>query len=253
MDNPSFVTITETRSGTKIINITPGATLTTATHTITVLAESEGKTATGTFTVTVNENIPLMIDSITPNPVALQAGTTANVTVMASDPDGTTPAISLVGNTLTFVTLTDNGDGTATIDITPDASEPSARHTITVRAESEGETAEMSLILTIGDDTDGDTFPDIVDVDDDNDGLIEIHFLEDLDNMRHDLAGTSYKTNAGDSGSTAGAPSTRLKGYELARSLDFQDDESYADTAANKNNWTTGEGLDSHRRQWHGR
>ncbi len=132
-------------------------------------------------------------------------------------------------------------------------------------------------------DSDGDGVPDalladcesdlLADVDDDNDGLIEIHTLEMLDSMRHNLAGTSYKTSATAAPLIAGAPesatadcktavdyhvvdatgaaslagsdplpagstavSVYLCGYELARSLDFRRDESYAD-AANKKAW----------------
>ena len=47
-------------------------------------------------------------------------------------------------------------------------------------------------------DADGDRVANDVDVDDDNDGLIEINFLEDLDYVRHDLAGTSYDDEADD-------------------------------------------------------
>ncbi len=132
-------------------------------------------------------------------------------------------------------------------------------------------------------DSDGDGVPDalladctsdlLADVDDDNDGLIEIHSLEMLDSMRHNLAGTSYKTSATAAPLIAGAPesatadcktavdyhvvdatgaaslagsdplpagstavSVYLCGYELARSLDFRRDESYAD-ASNKKAW----------------
>ena len=46
------------------------------------------------------------------------------------------------------------------------------------------------------------------DVDADNNGLIEIRNLDMLDNIRHDLAGTSYKTSGTDPGSSAGASTT---------------------------------------------
>ncbi len=63
-------------------------------------------------------------------------------------------------------------------------------------------------------DSDGDGSPDalledcasdlMADVDDDNDGLIEIATAAELNNIRHNLAGTSY--NDGSTASTAGAP-----------------------------------------------
>ena len=47
------------------------------------------------------------------------------------------------------------------------------------------------------DDDDGDGIDDDEDVDDDNDGLIEIHDLTMLYNMRHNLTGTRYDEEAG--------------------------------------------------------
>ena len=66
------------------------------------------------------------------------------------------------------------------------------------------------------------------DIDNDNDGLIEMCHLEDVFNMRHQNEGT-------------GCPDDVCNGYELVRDLDFQDDDSYISTS-NKVTWTTGEG-----------
>ena len=96
-------------------------------------------------------------------------------------------------------------------------------------------------------DKDGDGCRDMdEDVDDDNDGLIEIYDLNALHNINHNLAGTSYKTSAGATGLTSGAPTSltntecsslsngvALCGYELMNDLDFAEDESYADRTAN--------------------
>ncbi len=93
-------------------------------------------------------------------------------------------------------------------------------------------------------DTDRDGIADTVDVDDDNDGLIEIATLTELHNIRYNLSGTSYDTDEDDAadntGTTAGAPtaatgncetpvdgsapSIYLCGYELAADLDFDTD-----------------------------
>lgn len=56
--------------------------------------------------------------------------------------------------------------------------------------------------------------PPPVPVDADSDGLIDINSLEDLNEMRNDLAGTSLR------GSSVGCPGT-CRGYELTRNLDF--------------------------------
>ena len=89
----------------------------------------------------------------------------------------------------------------------------------------------------------------VIDVDDNNNGLIDIYVLADLDNIRYNLAGTSYDDEADDtgdnSGSTVGGPSAAttycptdtdgdgvfLCGYELRRNLNF-------DTDGNGNTWT---------------
>ena len=95
--------------------------------------------------------------------------------------------------------------------------------------------------------TDGQGYPETVsseeviyrDIDVDDDGLIEISTLEELDAIRNNLAGTSYKTDEEEI--TAGCPVDGCKGYELAADLDFQDAASYSSTS-NKVIWTTGEG-----------
>ena len=91
-------------------------------------------------------------------------------------------------------------------------------------------------------------------VDSDGDGLIDINFLEDLDYIRHNPEGTSYKPGASASAVTAGAPTdttgtacedlftpTNLCGYELMRDLDFDDAGSYRSGMVNSV-WTNGTG-----------
>ncbi|MBQ0725824.1 MAG: hypothetical protein KBT77_00600, partial [Thalassolituus oleivorans] len=64
-------------------------------------------------------------------------------------------------------------------------------------------------------DSDNDGYSNEVDVDDDNNGLIEISTLQQLDLMRYDLAGTSLN------GDSTGCPATGCNGYELVNDLDF--------------------------------
>ena len=64
----------------------------------------------------------------------------------------------------------------------------------------------------------------IDEADADGDGLIEIHDLTMLHNMRHNLAGTSYKNAADATGVTTGCPGTSCTGYELVSDLDFDMD-----------------------------
>ena len=87
-------------------------------------------------------------------------------------------------------------------------------------------------------DSDSDSTMDHLDVDKDNDGLIEIVTATQLNNIRWNLAGTSYDDEeaddtTGDAGSTMGAPMSAtancgtatggvyLCGYELVADIDF--------------------------------
>jgi len=108
---------------------------------------------------------------------------------------------------------------------------------------------------TSGNDPDSDGCDSSIDVDDDGDGLIEINNLNELNNVRHNLVGTSYDDEADDStgneGDTSGCALrdhdnndatdeiAACAGYELTRSLDFNDDNSYANpaTPAEKSTW----------------
>jgi hypothetical protein len=64
----------------------------------------------------------------------------------------------------------------------------------------------------------------MADADGDGDGLIEIHDLTMLHNMRHDLTGASYKSGTVAVGRDAGCPLTGCIGYELIGDLDFDAD-----------------------------
>ena len=79
------------------------------------------------------------------------------------------------------------------------------------------------------------------DIDQDDDGLIEICDLEGLDAIRHQPDGTGYKASADATRVTTGCRSGGCDGYELTRSLDFNNDANYR-TIANKTTWTTGNG-----------
>ena len=85
-----------------------------------------------------------------------------------------------------------------------------------------------------------------MDYDADDDGLIEVSRLEQLDAIRHDLDGDGaanddYRKAFPGAGASMGCPASGCAGYELAFDLDFDADDSYADTA-NKAGWTTGAG-----------
>ena len=88
--------------------------------------------------------------------------------------------------------------------------------------------------------------------DPDGDGLIEVSNLEQLDAVRYDLDGDGSPDNGGDASKygvafpTSGTEKvceSACNGYELTRSLDFDNVDSYASGAVN-NAWTTGNGWD---------
>ena len=85
--------------------------------------------------------------------------------------------------------------------------------------------------------------------DTDNDGLIEISTLEQLDAMRYDGNGDGRVDNESSEAYFAAFPVAdgervcrhNCEGYELVRSLDFKDADSYASGEVNTK-WTTGSG-----------
>ncbi len=77
----------------------------------------------------------------------------------------------------------------------------------------------------------------ILDLDRDDDGLIEIRYLEDLAAMYYERSGDAYRESSDVPGITRGCPANKCTGYELLRDLDFNDDGSYRDLN-NKRRWT---------------
>ena len=91
-------------------------------------------------------------------------------------------------------------------------------------------------------DTDGDSTPQAMDIDKDGDGLIEICDLEGLDEMRHRLNGSGYRTTAEATVITSGCPDGGCTGYELTRHLNFMSASSYRDGSINTA-WTDTSGA----------
>ena len=90
-------------------------------------------------------------------------------------------------------------------------------------------------------DDDNDNINDAMDVDDDNNRLIEIDTLDELELLRDDLNGDGMDdgnipeiTTLG----SVGCPRFGCEGYELTRSLNFSDADSYADGSGNMRVWT---------------
>ena len=75
-------------------------------------------------------------------------------------------------------------------------------------------------------------------IDDNNNGLIDIYYLEDLNAMRYQLDGSGYRMDMNAPINSQGCPQTGCRGYELRRSLDFTTNTSYILPVANKDAWT---------------
>ena len=91
-----------------------------------------------------------------------------------------------------------------------------------------------------------------LDIDDDNDGLIEIHYLEELDAMRYVLDGSGYKADAMSTTNTTGCAIGGCKGFELMNDLDFADDASYRtpNPSTLKSQWTVSNFTDASDSSW---
>ena len=86
--------------------------------------------------------------------------------------------------------------------------------------------------------------PAVNSVDRDGDGLIEIAYIEQLDDIRHQVDGTGYKANAGPAINSNGCPANTCKGYELVRDLDFGNTASYSnDSPTLITNWDEIDGF----------
>ena len=71
-------------------------------------------------------------------------------------------------------------------------------------------------------------------VDQDQDGLIELYYLEDLNAIRHNLKGEGYQSNPRANALTNGCPNAACRGYELRRNLNFNYASSYSSRDAHR-------------------
>ncbi|MCA8838065.1 MAG: hypothetical protein K8963_09470, partial [Proteobacteria bacterium] len=76
------------------------------------------------------------------------------------------------------------------------------------------------------------------DADADADGLIEIASVTDFNNVRHNLAGTSYMSSATATPLTIGCPGDVCRGYELVNNINFDTDNNGTWTANNDGTYT---------------
>ena len=109
---------------------------------------------------------------------------------------------------------------TADCDNDGDTNDADNCPTVANSDQADSDTDDLGDVCDTDDDNDGE--PDESDVDDDNDGLIEIATAAELNNVRHNLRGTNYRTSASASGDDTGCPTTGgCTGYELSADIDL--------------------------------
>ena len=128
-------------------------------------------------------------------------------TIVLDDDSGTNPRETLVSGDGTTLSI-GNSDS---IELTFVVTEPS------------GTTITTQYRLAVS----RHPFIGVNDIDDDNDGLIEIRNLDNLDAIRYQLDGSGYRANPGDIKITKGCRVVedleKCDGYELAQDIDFND------------------------------
>ena len=222
----------------------------TQSYTLTIAANVAGST-TSPIPVTVNvgnidDENPVFDNSTIPTNATVAAGTTTLIPAIdidatddfttianASDPETEISYAFVDGAQLTqtlegFTINSSTGEITVASAPTFSTAPTDNMRTLTIRATDissgvSGQIAEIDINIEV-----------IFVVDSDGDGLIDINTLDDLNNTRYNLLGTSYKTSTSDPGDTTGCPEDVCRGYELMRDLDFADSASYAGDSINQ-------------------
>ncbi len=136
----------------------------------------------------------------------------------------------------------DDNDGIP--DFEPDGTTPSDNCRTTVNPKQTNFDGD-ALGDACDPDDDNDGYADDADADDNNNSLIDIRTLDELARMRDDLNGDGRDDGniaAIDAIGDAGCPVAGCIGYELLRSLNFSDANSYAPGSRNMALWTNGSG-----------
>ena len=220
----------------------------------TVVAQGQGTTATITVTVADNfvaaeRTTQSIVYTITVDDGFDIVSTTLMLTV--NKEDNGAPQLELdVGPTeLSITSVADDPDGVGTFSYRwqrrdegdSDWTDVSGNNPYRVS----GTTASTVRYRAIVGHIDGQEYPGTyrigpfpIDVDGDDDGLIDVYYLEDLDAIRNQPDGSGYGLAAVDSKITSGCPADTCAGYELLRDLDFTTTRSYVDVMSNRDEWT---------------
>ena len=232
MDDSGF---TNKRSDEVLLEIIAGELNTSPTITISPSAEQTMQLGDKTsIVVSVEDDNYDVEDRVTVSAMSSDAA----VTVAPSE------IAEIADNTNRTFTLTAAQAGNATITFTAtDSKDASSREVLSVTVTEE--TFTGTSWSEFSDEDGAKAVCDDGDRDNDNDGLIELCYLEDVDAIRYQLDGSAYQSTASapalTTGCGGGESGDTCFGYELVRDLDFNEDDSYSSTA-NKVTWTTGDG-----------
>ena len=174
-----------------------------------------------------------------PSPTVAPSITSGGLVISVS----VTMSHSLAGATIYYRAASDTTtDLSAAIDPNDNATYTGTGTTATPAAFGPGDVYRIKAMAVLAD---GRRSPETAiqrfdyDIDSDDDGLIEIRNLDMFDDIRLNLAGTSYNgvTTGGPTSATANCPTPTngvyLCGYELMVNLDFAHVSSYASAAVN--------------------
>ena len=116
---PDWLTLTDNGDGTATLTGTPANKDVGANNVVLRVTDSTGQSVEQSFTITVDNINDAPSFSSTPITTAIE-GQNYSYTVTAADPDGDT--LTITAQTMpAWLTLTDNGDGTATLSGIPDS------------------------------------------------------------------------------------------------------------------------------------
>ena len=213
-------------------------------HTIKAIAVKVDNITSDVATMTFT----LSIGALTPPTFNLARRTVATSDRLTISSDSEGAAIHYTTNNSMPNASSPGGDSVQAVDLSPFSIGDSFTITAIAIKDGHDDSGVLSEDFTIG-----------RDVDADNDGLIDINNLDMLDDIRHNLAGTSYSEvpltgelrfyRGGQPGVSPTLPDncvgtiyariaslTHLCGYELTQDLDFEQASHYASGTVN-NNW----------------
>ncbi|MBC6414453.1 MAG: cadherin-like beta sandwich domain-containing protein, partial [Chromatiales bacterium] len=254
--NPNATITVDGRDASESIDLTEGDVTT-----ITVVVTAQDDNTMEAYTIAVTRLAPPLSSDASLSALMVSAGT-----LMPTFMGDTLSYTVEVANVTPTITVTPTASDANVIEITVNGERVGSGNASQSIALTEGDTTEITIVVTAQDsttntytiavtrgllpsctqtipDTDDDGVSAVLDIDKDGDGLIELCDLEGLDAIRHQLDGSGYRATSTATLITTGCPSDDdgCHGYELVRSLDFDDAGSYGsgriDTA-----WTTSTG-----------